>query len=146
MDLLKILLPVAGIYVAFLIIWWLVCAIASKNAIRSQSRAHFDVVEIIDIGLMRFWRFVSYCVLAAFILWLILIGRWYFGVLAIFWFAKIWWFGSIFYLPFNIIESRYMARVAMVFGAKHAIKASKDKQKQVQQMKDRGWTVPDGMK
>lgn len=146
MDILKILIPIICIYVFVLIIWWIICKTSSSNAIDSKKRAHFDVVEMIDIAIMRFWRFVSYCVLAGLIVWLVLVGYWYFAILPLLWFAKVWWFGSLFYLPFNIVESHYMAKVELCFGHKHAIKAYSDRNKQVEAMKERGWTVPDKMK
>ena len=145
MDILKFLIPILGVYLVLLLIWWIICKISSSNAINSRKRAHFDVVEMLDIAVLRFWRFVSFCALAGLIVWLVLIGRWYFAVLPLFWFIKVWWFGSIFYIPFNIIESHYMAKVEVCFGHKHAVKAYSDRNKQVQAMKDRGWTVPDKM-
>lgn len=134
------------IYLAFILLWWILCAISSKNAIRSSKRAHFDFVEMLDIALMRFWRFVSYATLAGLMLFLILIGKWYFAIIPLFWYIKVFWFGSFFYLPFNIVESHYMAKVAVVFGAKQAVKDSHNRQKQVNTMKEKGWTIPDSMK
>jgi len=134
------------IYLAFILLWWILCAISSKNAISSSKRAHFDFVEILDIGLMRFWRLVSYASLAGLILFLILIGKWYFAILPLFWYIKVFWFGSIFYLPFNLVESHYMAKVATVFGTKQTIKDSHSRQKQINSMKEKGWTIPDSMK
>lgn len=95
---------------------------------------------------MRFWRFISYCALASLIIWLILIGKWYFAFIPLFWNFKVFWFGSIFYLPFNLIESHYLAKVEMVFGRDRAIKNAKERNKQVEQMKQNNWTIPDKMK
>ena len=133
------------IYLAFILLWWILCTIAAKNAIKSNHRAHFDFVEMLDIGLMRFWRFVSYCALAGLIVWLVLIGRWYFAIPALLWYIKIYWFGGIFYLPFNLVESHYMAKVAMHFGAKHYRKSSNERASQIQKIKEKGWTIPDKM-
>ena len=146
MDILGILIAIVGIYVFLLVIWWIICLVASKNAINSRHRAHFDFVEMLDVAVMRFWRFIGFCVLAGIIVWLILIGKWYFAIIPALWTIKVWWFGSFFYFPFNLIESHYMAKVQFVFGMKHTIEHSKDRAKQVQSIKDRGWTVPDKMK
>lgn len=141
-----IIITILVIYFILLLIWWLICAASSKNAINSSKRAHFDFTEMLDIGLMRFWRFISYCGLAGLIVWLILIGKWYFAILPLLWYVKVFWFGSIFYLPFNLIESHYMAKVEVVFGRQHARENYKGKTKQIEQMKKNGWTIPDKMK
>lgn len=139
------IIPIA-IYLATILIWWAICAISAKNSINSRKRAHFNVTEVLDLGLMRFWRFFSYCSLAALIIWLILIGKWYFAFIPLFWNIKVFWFGSLFYLPFNLIESHYMAKVEMVFGRDRAIKISQERNKQIETMKKNNWTIPDKMK
>jgi hypothetical protein len=137
---------ILAIYLLLLLAWWLICAISAKNAIRSSQRTHFNITEMLDIGLMRFWRFVSYCTLAGLIIWLFLIGKWYFAIPAIFWNIKIYWFGSLFYLPFNLIESHYMAKVAVFFGAKQSRQNAQNRNAQIQKMQEKGWTIPDKMK
>lgn len=119
MDLLKIVLPILGIYLVLILVWWLICSSAAKKAISREKRAYFDFVEMLDLLQMKFWRFISYCCLMGIILWLLLIGKWYFVFLPILWFTKVWWFGSLFYLPFNLVESRYGGRVSVFFGIKH---------------------------
>ena len=142
----SIIIAILAIYITLLAAWWIICAISSQNALKSRKRAHFNVTEFLDLGLMRFWRFVSYCVLAGLIIWLFLIGKWYFAILALFWNIKIYWFGSFFYLPFNIIESHYLARVELSFGKERARKNTKERGKQIEKMKQNNWTIPDKMK
>ena len=137
---------IIAVYLILLLVWWIICAIASNNAIKSNHRAHFDFVEMLDIGLMRFWRFISYTTLAGLVIFLVLIGKWYLAIIPILWNIKVFWFGSLFYFPFNLIESRYMARVGTVFGIQHAIKQQQDRKKQIDTMKEKGWTIPDNMK
>lgn len=146
LSLMFIAIYILGIYLVLLIIWWIICIISSKNAISSGERAHFDFTEMLDIGLMRAWRFISYCALAGLIIWLILIGKWYFAFIPLLWYIKVFWFGSLFYLPFNLIESHYMAKVAIVFGHKRAAKNSHERSQQVENMKKNNWTIPDKMK
>ena len=141
-----IVIIVLAIYLVLLIIWWIICAVSSKNAINSMQRTHFDITEMLDLGLMRVWRFISYCALAGLIIWLILIGKWYFAFIPLLWYIKVFWFGSLFYLPFNLIESRYMAKIAIVFGHKRAAKNSHERSQQVENMKKNNWTIPDKMK
>ena len=141
-----ILIAVLIIYFILLVIWWIICKISSSNAISTKQRAHFDITEMLDIALMRFWRFVSYCTLAGLIVWLFLAGKWYFAILPLLWYVKVFWFGSIFYLPFNLIESHYMAKVELVFGHIRAHKNQNDRAKQVAKMKEKNWTIPDKMK
>lgn len=142
----SIIIAILVIYIVLLIIWWILCAVSSKNSINSRKRAHFNVTEFLDLGLMRFWRFVSYCSLTGLIIWLILIGKWYFAFLPLFWYFKVFWFGSLFYLPFNIIESHYLARVELSFGRERAYKNAKERSRQIEKMKQNNWTVPDKMK
>ncbi len=141
-----IVICILAIYLLLLIIWWILCAVSSKNAISSGERANFDFTEMLDIGLMRFWRFISYCALAGLIIWLILIGKWYFAILPLLWYIKVFWFGSLFYLPFNLVESHYMAKVELVYGHKRARQNANDREKQIQKMEENGWTIPDKMK
>lgn len=140
-----VIIPIA-IYLAAILIWWLICAISAKNSINSRKRAHFNITEVLDLELMRFWRFFSYCSLAALIIWLVLIGKWYLAFIPLFWNIKVFWFGSLFYLPFNLIESHYLAKVEIVFGHDRAIKISQERNKQVETMKKNNWTIPDKMK
>lgn len=142
----SIIIAILIIYIILLAIWWIICAVSSKNSINSRKRAHFNITEIIDLGLMRFWRFISYCTLAGLIVWLILVGKWYLAFLPLFWNIKVFWFGSLFYLPFNLIESHYLARVEMVFGRDRAIKNAKERHEQINKMKQNNWTIPDKMK
>ena len=141
-----ILIAVLIIYSILLAIWWIICKISSNNAISTKQRAHFDITEMLDVALMRFWRFASYCALAGLIIWLFLIGKWYLAILPLLWYVKVFWFGSIFYFPFNLIESHYMAKVELVFGRARARKNQNDRAKQIAKMKEKNWTIPDKMK
>ena len=146
LSLMFIAICILAFYLLLLIIWWILCAISSKNAIKSGKRAHFDFTEMLDVGLMRFWRFVSYCTLAGLVVWLILIGKWYFTIIPLLWNIKVFWFGSLFYLPFNLIESRYMAKVELVYGHQRAKQNAAERNRQIQTMKNNNWTIPDKMK
>jgi len=126
MEFLNILLVVLSVYGVLLAIWWLICCSASKKAISSKNRAHFDFIEMLDLLVLNFWRFVSYCALGALILWLFLIGRWYLSIFPLLWFVKVWWFGSLFYLPFNIIESHFGGKVEVFYGAIHRRELAND--------------------
>lgn len=146
LSLMIIAICILAFYLLLLIIWWILCVISSKNAINSGKRAHFDFTEMLDVGLMRFWRFVSYCTLAGLVVWLILIGKWYFAIIPLLWNIKVFWFGSLFYLPFNLIESRYMAKVELVYGHQRAKQNAAERNRQIQTMKNNNWTIPDKMK
>jgi hypothetical protein len=136
----------AIIYVSMLVVWWLLCLGFSKSAIRSSNRYKFDFVEMLDIGLVRLWRLFEFALLASMAIWGWGLGFWWLIPIALILMARLYFFVSFFYIPFNLIESRYAARVEYFFGSKNRAKQRKDKEAQIKKMKENNWTIPDKMK
>lgn len=111
-----------------------------------MKRSRFDIVEVIDIGVARLWRLFSIVLLVSAVIWGIGLGFWWLIPIALILMIRLYFFVSVFYIPFNFIESRYAAKVEYVFGRKKRMEIRKDRENQIKKMKENSWTIPDKMK
>ncbi len=143
---LDVIIIFSAIYVVMLLVWWLFCAGFCKSALKSMKRSRFDIVEVIDIGVARLWRLFSIVLLVSAVIWGIGLGFWWLIPIALILMIRLYFFVSVFYIPFNFIESRYAAKVEYVFGRKKRMEIQKDRENQIKKMKENSWTIPDKMK
>ena len=134
------------VYVGLLLIWWLICSAFCRSALKSMKRSRFDLVEMLDIGVNRLWRLFSFALLASGVIWGLTLGFWWLIPIALILMLRLYFFVSVFYIPFNFIESHYAAKVEYVFGRQKRAEIRKDRDAQIKKMKENSWTIPDSMK